>query len=146
MMYKLVWLEGGLCLLLGALACQFWHAARWKVIPYQCDRRDWVTSLMLRSFWACLIVSAIILLLGILWIAWLFVEYVAWTSPEVRAAFKEAASQGISFAKERHYNDFSGRIASFPLSAFGIGCSAWTLYWLWKARSRFGLLQARNVP
>jgi len=145
MMYKLVWLEGALCLLLGAVACQIWHSAHWKSLPRQSDRRDWFTYTALRSFLACTILSLVFLIFGLLWVAWLFVEYVAWTSPGVEAAFRDAEAQLRTFSDERHFNDMSGRIVSFSVSAFGIGCSGWALFWLWKARCHLSMMCTQRV-
>jgi hypothetical protein len=135
MIYTIVCAEGVLCLLMGAVACEIWHSAHWRSPPFQSDRRDWVTYVTVRSFSGCVILTTAFVACGLLWVGWLFVEYVAWTSPTVEAAFREAEAQHRTFSSVGR-RDIRGRMVSFITVPFGIGCSGWALYWLWKARMR----------
>ena len=85
MRYTIVALQGLLCLALGGIALQLWHAARWHRVPYRCEHFDRVVHALLKSRVWCIIAAGVLVFCFLGWLGWLFVEYASWTSPELRS-------------------------------------------------------------
>lgn len=141
MAHKLVWVEGLLCVGIGLLGCQMWHAARWRSPPpIGSSFTDRWTAAVLHSFGLHTLMFIAVVPFALAWTGWLYIEYVAWTSPRVEAALQETRTPWGTIAGERHHHDIGGRIVSFSASAFAIGCSGWVLYWSWRARRNWRVL------
>ncbi|MDQ7013780.1 MAG: hypothetical protein Q9O74_07785 [Planctomycetota bacterium] len=128
MRYTIGSLQGLLCLALGGIALQFWNAARWQKVPYRCERLDRAVYALVKSRVWCIIAAGVFVFCFVGWLGWLFVEYVSWTSPELR-------SLPWHEAKRFQRSDGPGRVLSILGLLFGVGCSVWSMVWLSRAHT-----------
>ncbi|QYO64235.1 hypothetical protein [Leptolyngbya sp. 7M] len=73
----------------------------------------------------------------------IYIEYLAWTSHDVRLAYQQARAEGRLRSGGSHVDGGRIRIVSGPLSVAGLVGPIWSVRWAWKAYLHVRALSCR---